>query len=99
MECPNCGHQFTTHRLPRGKSKREKAANAAYKIVKEHGPMHRSNLGRMVEEVLGEKLSKQSFDPANALSTYLGSDARFQSRHGWRVGYWGIHPLHTGGAA
>lgn len=61
-----------------------KARNAAYKVLLEHRPMHRS---RLLEAVQAEGLEIVGRDPAGLLTSYLSPDARFMSVPSQR-GYW-----------
>ena len=69
-----------------------KARNAAYIVLAENGPMHRTKLLKGVEaqgvEIVGR-------NPADLLTSYLSPDARFTPVYGLR-GYWTLTQEPTG---
>ena len=69
-----------------------KARHAAYKVLLEERPMHRSKLLKAVE---AEGLEIVGRDPAGLLTSYLSPDARFMSVPYMR-GYWTLTEEPTG---
>ena len=69
-----------------------KARKAAYKVLAENGPMHRTKLLKEIEaqgvEIVGR-------NPADLLSSYLSPDARVMPVPGLR-GYWTLTQESTG---
>ena len=61
-----------------------KARNAAYKVLAENGPMHRTKLLQEIEALDVEIVGR---NPADLLSSYLSPDDRFMPVLGLR-GYW-----------